>query len=170
MIEEERPPIEVGAARSNGTIRYWWAREAVRQGEARMAAQAAGMDALMGRAGSLVGWCVVAAIGLLTISARGAPSAAAVSSAVLALAAAGCCVAALWPRAWNAPGGSVAWALSEPLDTELEALESLAAGYEKELAENNHAMRRAGILLRAAMMLFVTAPVVGALVFVLSHP
>ena len=49
--------IEVGAV--EGDLRYWRAKEAVRQGEARLAAQAAIRTALEARATALTGWAAV---------------------------------------------------------------------------------------------------------------
>ena len=49
--------IEVGA--TDGDLRYWRAKEAVRQGEARLAAQAAICSAPEARATALTGWAAV---------------------------------------------------------------------------------------------------------------
>jgi hypothetical protein len=51
------PEIEVGAAGSD--LRYWKAKEAVRQGEARLAAQASVRATLEARAAALTGWAAV---------------------------------------------------------------------------------------------------------------
>src|SRR5262245_54989647 len=48
--------IEVGA--SDDTLRYWLAKEALRQGEVQMAAQSAALQSLASRATSILGWSV----------------------------------------------------------------------------------------------------------------
>jgi len=57
-MEEQQPPgqIEVGASLADGDLRYWRAKEAVRQGELRLFEQAAIRTALEARATAITGW------------------------------------------------------------------------------------------------------------------
>lgn len=63
---ENRGNIEVGA--SGADLRYWKAKDAVRQGEARLAAQSTIRTAMEARATAITGW---AAASLLAAAAAG---------------------------------------------------------------------------------------------------
>lgn len=158
---------EVGSCRGDGSIRYWCAREALRQGEIRLEQQLAAIDDVRARSGWLVGWCVTLAAALFAGAAAGYFPIPAAAAAVLAVLAAFCCVAVLWPRAWDSAGGWASWVMTEPYETELEVLEALAQGCVASAAENGLRIARASFLLRAALVLFIAAPVVGAIIWVL---
>ncbi len=114
--------IEVGSSRDDGTIRYWLAKEGVRQGELRLAFQGSSLGGLTASAASLLGWIVSISLALAAVIASAlAPASAtspanapsllrgllwpAVAAEVAMLFAAICCCAVLWPppglvRAW----------------------------------------------------------------------
>ena len=54
--------IEVGASEAEGDLRFWRAKEAVRQGEARLDAQAAIRTAMEARATAITGWAATSLI------------------------------------------------------------------------------------------------------------
>ena len=98
-ITEDRPAIEVGAI--GGSLRYWLAREGIRQGELRLAAQVASIQAMEARASSLLTWAVTIATALGAAVADSRYQAPAVCALVPAAAAAFECAIAMWPRAWD---------------------------------------------------------------------
>ena len=53
---EQPGQIEVGASVTDGDLRYWRSKEAVRQGELRLSEQAAIRTALEARASAITGW------------------------------------------------------------------------------------------------------------------
>lgn len=48
--------IEVGASDADGTLSYWRAKEAIRQGEARLTAQSGVRSMMEARATVITGW------------------------------------------------------------------------------------------------------------------
>lgn len=158
--------IEVGASRGEGTIRYWWAREALRQAEMRLASQVAAVDGLMARAGWLIGWCVALTAALLVGAESGYLRPPALAGAALAIVAGVFCVAAIWPRAWRSPGEWADWAITEPYETELEGLEAMAQGAVRSIAENKPRITAIASLLRVAFLLFLSAPVAAFLALI----
>jgi hypothetical protein len=156
--------IEVGA--TDGDLRYWRAKEAVRQGEARLTAQAAIRTALEGRATALTGW---AAISLLAATGAGftakdmAGSAGAGAEGVVLLIAAIVGIHAVRPRDWAMVGYDPQVITSDRLDSELELLESIAAGLSPGIQTNNRRLNGMGRMLRWAGWMLIAAPWVGTL-------
>jgi hypothetical protein len=155
--------IEVGA--TEGDLRYWRAKEAVRQGEARLTAQAAIRTALEARAAALTGW---AAVSLLAAAGAG-------STAKDAAGFAGCGCAGLVlfgaaivgihaarPRDWAMVGYDPEVITSDQLGSELEVLESIAAGLSPGIQVNNRRLNAMGRMLRWAGWMLIAAPVIGA--------
>jgi hypothetical protein len=160
--------IEVGAAESDGTLRLWKAREAVRQGELRLGAQAAVRTALEARATALTGW---AAAALLALAAGGAAAAdaraalAAIVAGSILFAAAALSVQAARPRDWGMAGYSPQAIQAAGLATELETLEAIADGISPAILKNNDRLERMGAAIRVSGGLLLAAPVAGAAVY-----
>ncbi len=161
--------IEVGASDAEGDLRYWKAKEAVRQGEARLTARAAIRTAMEARAAAITGW---AAASLVVVTAAGfaAPGwpsrGAAALTAFALLAAAGLCVYTVRPRDWGITGYDPQVIMGDPLSTELEVLESIAGGISPSIQANNRRLNSIGKLLRWAGWLLIAAPFPGATVYV----
>ncbi len=166
--------IEVGA--TEDTLRLWKAREAVRHGELRLAAQAAIRTALEARSTALTGW---GAVGLLATVAglfaslkdENVPSALGSGAAafVLLLAGAGGIYAAR-PRAWNSAGYAPEEILNDPWQTEMETLEAVAGGLGLSIAKNNSRLDRTGRTLRTVGLLLTLALVAGVVIYALADP
>lgn len=160
--------IEVGAA--DRDLRYWLAKEAMRQGEARLTAQNAVRTALEARAAALTGW---AAVGLLASSgasftAKDDPAfLGATAAAVVLFLAASLGIYAARPRGWSMVGyePDVVMGLSARFNTELEAVESISGGLIDGIAINNQRIAQTSRLLRWAGWLLIVAPVAGAVIY-----
>ena len=174
MMADPDPPsgaaanIEVGAA--DGDLRYWLAKEAMRQGEARLNAQNSVRTTLEARATAITGW---AAVGFLAtvgagVTAKDLPtlSGAGAAGAVLFMAGAVGIFAAR-PRVWSLVGyePDPVMALSKTLGTELEVLESISGGLADGIKVNNKRLDRMGSMLRWAGWLLIGASLVGGAVY-----
>jgi len=169
-VSGDGPPvrIEVGASDAEGYLRYWKAKEAVRQGEARLTAQAAIRTAMETRATAITGW---AAASLLVVigagfAAPGWPSrGAAALTASASLVSARLCIYAARPRDWGIKGYDPQVILGDPLATELEVLESIAEGMSPSIQTNNKRLNVMGKLLRWAGWSLIAAPIPGAVAY-----
>jgi len=168
---DNQPPvepeeIEVGAA--DNDLRLWRAKEAVRQGEGRLNAQAQARVALEGRGTATTGW---ASASLLALVAAGFASPAALpriaiaATGLLFLTAAGLCIAAIRPRDWAMVGYDPTVILDDDNKSELEALESVALGLSDGIQGNNRRLKRTGQLLRYAGWTMIAAPIIGGLIY-----
>jgi hypothetical protein len=174
------PPgaIEVGSASTDGTLRYWLAKEAVRQGELSLGSQISALARLMASATSILGWSVTISLALTAAIASAvappSPNAQsvllpllrhalwpAVAAEVLTLTAAVCCVVVLWPHRWHSPGHEPALLLASQYDTELEVLEAMASGYAAAADRNSDRLTRLEKWLHVAWGCFVGAPIAG---------
>lgn len=178
------PLISVGAANSDGTLRLWLAQQAVEKGEAMLAAQLASVARISASATSILGWSVTISLAMVAgISSGLVPSTALVSAAtatlhyllwpatfalLATLTASVCCVIVLWPAYWHPPAHAPDLIQSAPYGTELEVLEALAAGYVDAIKANLRRLTRLEKWLRAAWVLFVGSPVVGATVYAIQ--
>ena len=118
FIEGTEPEIEVGA--TGDDLRYWAAKEALRQVELRKRSQTDIFSSFNTRAMSVLGWSVtgVLALGAAIVTAHHTWAAAA---AILPLAsAATLSISVLWPRRWYDGAWSADWLLSLPRESELE--------------------------------------------------
>jgi hypothetical protein len=158
--------IEVGA--TEGDLRYWRAKEAVRQGEARLTAQAAIRTALEARASALTGW---AAVSLLAATGAGfaakdiAGFAGASGAALTLFVAAIVGIHAVRPRDWAMVGYDPEVITSDRLGSELEVLESIAAGLSPGIQANNRRLDAMGRMLRWAGWMLIAAPIIGAVAY-----
>lgn len=163
--------IEVGAV--EGELRYWRAKEAIRQGEARLAAQAAVRTALEARATALTGW---AAVSLLAATGAGFTATetrsflAALAASIVLFTAAAIGVHAARPRNWAMVGYDPSVITTDPLGSELEVLESIAAGLSPGIQDNNIRLDAMGLMLRWAGWLLLAAPVIAAIVYWQARP
>lgn len=156
--------IEVGATVREGTLQLWLAQEALRNAELRLAAQAATLQSLEGRAASLMQWSVSAILGLLALAAtRGDLIVPAVLGALAMAAAWACAACAVWPASWCVVGHEPEEILGTGLGSQLEELKAGACGYAGGIAENSRRLDAAGSWLRRASVCFAAAPVLGFL-------
>jgi hypothetical protein len=157
---EAPPQFEVGATDSN--LRFWRAREALRQAELRLAAQAGLITAIEARATALMGWAVAAALAAVAAyvaQPERATTPAAAAAAALALAFA-LALAAVWARCWATPGFEPAALLDSDLGSELEEIEAMTLGLGEGIRRNDRRLDQAAWLLRGAWIAFGTSPAV----------
>jgi hypothetical protein len=155
--------IEVGA--SGGDLRYWQAKEAVRQGEARLAAQSTIRTAMEARATAITGWAAASflAVAAVAFSSQGWPvRAGAAALAIPLFCAAVACIHTARPRDWAMVGYDPPVILEDTLATELEILESIAQGLSPGIQDNNRRLNEMGTRLRVAGWLLIAALFVGA--------
>lgn len=155
--------IEVGAA--DKQLRLWAAKEAVRQGELRLAAQAANLQAAEGRATSLFGWTnagVLAGAALFSSHEVNHQALVIASLAAPAFLTIGFCLVALWPTTWCETGTDIPWLLAQVAedDSELRNLEAMAKAYGTALDENSRRLLRFSKLLRGAFISFAATAIV----------
>jgi hypothetical protein len=173
----DESPIEFGASRSEGNLRYWLAKEAVSKGELFLGSQISALARLMASATSILGWSVTISLALTGLIASSLVSRVpptgvisrvvgpAAAAEVLLILAAVLCVCVLWPGTWRPPGHHPARVLNAQYDTELEVLESMAEGYAEAVEQNTTGLARLEMLLRSAWLCFVAAPVVGFVLY-----
>ena len=161
--------IEVGAV-ADADLRYWLAKEAVRQGETRLNAQNSVRTALEARATAITGW---GAVGLLatagaSFTARDQPTFSGAAIAAVALfTAAALGIFAARPRNWSLTGYEPARvaAMLPMVGTELEVLEALGGGLEEGIRINNQRIERMAVALRWAGWLLICAPLGGVVAY-----
>jgi hypothetical protein len=161
--------IELGAI--GGDLRYWRAKEGLRQGEARLEAQSAVRTALEARATALTGWAAVALLAAASVAFSGTDiarqSGAAVAGLVLLWAAIEG-IHAVRPRDWAMLGYDPSVVISDHLNSELEALESLAGGITAGIQANHRRLNAMGRSLRRTGKLLISAPLAGAAAYSLA--
>jgi len=160
--DNESNETEVGAA--DGTLRLWLAKEALRQGELRLAGQALTLQAMETRATSLLTWSVTVGVALVAASIDSRFRDAAVSAFTCSTIAASACVWGMWPRSWRIAGQRFSDMERRALSTELEHLASMAQGVENAAEANEARVKRFASALRVAWVSVVAAPVVAAVV------
>jgi hypothetical protein len=162
----EGSETEVGAA--GGDLRYWLAKEALRQSEARLAGQATSLQAMETRATSLLTWSVTLSMALTAAATDDRFRWPAITGAAFALATAATALAALWPRPWFAGGHRPTSLEKLGHDTELGYLEQMALGNEVAADRNEQRLRAFARLLRLCWISFAIAPVAAALTLALA--
>jgi hypothetical protein len=163
-VESLQPEIAVGAIGSE--LRYWRAKEAVRQAELRLSSQTDARRGFEARVTAMLGW-IVAASSILTAGLLGSSherAIAAMSALIPLLAGAGLCIAMIWPSWWSNAGYDPDKITESGLGTELEILESMAAGYAAGIAHNENWLRRASLLMSAVFCLTAGGALLGAAV------
>jgi hypothetical protein len=166
MDTEESNELNLGAI--GGGLRYWRAKEAVRQAELTLSSQADSRRGFEARTTALLGW-IVAGTSLLIAASASVPPAralAALAAMVPLFAAGGVAVAVLWPGMWGHAGYSPLVIMDGGLSSELEEIESIAGGYENAIALNERWLRRAMVLTRWVYCLFAATPIAGTASFV----
>ena len=178
MMTDHAGDIEVGqvadpAIEGGGGLRLWRAREAMRQAELRLSAQAAALATIESRAQALAGWLTSALTVLvsaflvptLPLEARGA----AIGGAVTAAIALSLLVMALRPSDWTVAGHDPVELLSSPNSTELNDLEEMTRAYAGGIVANASRLATTSTLFRralwAAMCVPLTSLAAGALVW-----
>ncbi len=151
---------EVGAA--GGDLRYWLAKEAMRQSEARVTGQATSLQAMETRATSLLTWSVTLCMALVAAAVDERFRWPAMAGAALAMATAAMAIAALWPRAWFSGGHRPSSLDKLGHDTELGYLEQMALGNEAAADRNERRLLGFARLLRLAWISFALVPALAA--------
>ena len=172
-MEEQQPPgqIEVGASLADGDLRYWRAKEAVRQGELRLSEQAAIRTALEARATAITGWASASLLAVTAASftatnwiARGAG----VTAALALFSAAVVGIYSARPRDWSMRGYDPTIIIEDTLGTELEVLESIAKGLNPGIQANNKRLDGMGAMLRWSGGLLIAAPAIGVIAYLIG--
>ena len=174
MMSDQQAPsqIEVGANIQDGDLRLWRAKEAVRQGELRLAAQAAIRTALEARATAITGWAAASLLALAAATAAVtgvAPRAGTATAGAVLFVAAGMCIHVARPRDWAQAGYDPTVITGDTLGTELEVLESVAEGISPGIQRNNIRLEEMGKLLRWSGWLLIAAPILGAAAYTVAR-
>jgi hypothetical protein len=171
-------PIEIGA--TGPDLRYWLAKEALRQSERSLSIEVAALAALVSQATTMLGWIVTA----LTASASailyfGAANThpewrvAAIVISIGLLVPAAACIFVIFPRrgiqtdGFDAPqilGSAPGTTTRNTVQSELEQIESLALGLFAAITANRKRILKYGRALGFAWTVFVTAPVTAVIV------
>ena len=168
MTTQDAADIEVGqvadpTVKCGGGLRLWRAREAMRQAELRLAAQAAALTTLEGRAQALVGWAaaaITALVGALFLTS--APQQLRIAAAGGAIAMAIALVfalKALAPMTWAVVGHDPIEILDANRDAELYDVEAMARGYSAGIAVNSARLTLASSRLNNSLCAVAYAPV-----------
>jgi hypothetical protein len=160
---------DVGA--TDGALRLWTAREALRQAELRLKGQADALAGFMTRASAVLGWivaigCLVAG-GLLQLPGTGRIFAG-ISMAIPLTMAALCCASVMRPRLWGELGYRPLLILDGQLKSELEEIESMVLGYAPGIEANDRVLISIATTMQIAYWLFAAAPFMGAAGLVLN--
>jgi len=139
------------------SFRLWCAREAQRQGEARIAGQMSSVGLMISRAVAALGWSVTLALALATASSVFQHKVQAVLPIALLLLAASLFLAVIWPRGWGVPGDDPGWIMGMPHETELEMVEALAARASLDCNSNAARLLRVSRCLRFGCLIMVLA-------------
>jgi hypothetical protein len=157
--------IEVGA--TGPDLRYWLAKEAVRQGEMSLKFQAATFTQTTAQATTMLGWVITAAsaaIGISIGSAQVRWHFAALTVATGFMLTAGLCIKVVYPQDFPGEGLDPDQLLTIRLPTELEVLEAIGKGYSTTIGRNKLKLVAARRLLAMAWLAFAMTPVAGGLV------
>lgn len=161
--------IEVGAA--DGDYRLWAAKEAVRQGELKLANQTSTLAAAEGRAASLLTWSLgilTAIIAVMASHRRPDQLLMGTLTALPLIVAQFLCIRALWPKIWCESGYQPEEVMAWELTSELEALERIAIGCQVGIEENQKALSAFQICIRRSWCCFFAfAPI--ALTVLAAH-
>lgn len=143
----------------SGDLRYWLAKEALRQSEVRLAGQATSLQAMETRATSLLTWSVTIGIALVAAMVEPHYRWPALGALVCTVIVAGSCVTALWPRGWFSGGHRPSDLERLGHATELAFLEQMAMGNEAAADRNEVRLRLFAHLLRLCWVSLALAPV-----------
>lgn len=152
---------EVGA--DGGDLRYWLAKEAPRQSEARLAGQSATLQAMETRATALLTWSVTLGVALVAAAVNPRFRWPASGALLFALVTAVTSVMALWPRGWLSGGHRPSELERLNLGTELEFLEHMAAGNEKAAERNEARLQAFARHIRLCWLSLAAAPMAAAI-------
>ncbi len=165
------PNVEGG-----GGLRLWRVREALRQSELRLAAQAAALTTIESRAQGLAGWLIsvlTVLIGAFLVPSLPPAMRVAAGSAALTAGGALAFVAlTLRPNDWTVAGHNPSVLMESTNSAELYDLEAMSLPYAKGIAANSGRLATASAHLRHALLVALCAPitalVAGALTWVVA--
>lgn len=150
------------------TIRLVQAKEALRQAELRLAAQATALAAIEARAGALIAWSMAGVVAggaglfLPTVPPAAAFASAGLAASLVAAAVAG--VLALLPGDWGVAGHKPKDVMGEWVTDEEDLFDWLAEGYNDTIAANAARLERASRALRWALRFLIVSPGIALLV------
>ncbi len=158
--------IEVGVRAADGEMDLWRAKEALRQAELRLTAQAQMRASLEARGTAMASWSTVSLLAVVAAGAA-APSwplrAGAIVAGCMLFAAACAFLHGIRPQPdWGVPGYPPRLVTEVTLPSELEALQSLAWGHQPGILGNTSRLAETSAALRRGGTLLVTAPMAGA--------
>jgi hypothetical protein len=159
--------IEVGA--TDGDLRYWLAKEAIRQAELVLASQADSRRSFEARVTAILGW-IVATSALISAAAltAGSHRMAAASALAPLLIAAAVAIALIWPGWWGHAGHDPKIVVGLTFKTVLECLESMAGGYQNSIDANSDWLLRASVLMRCIYILAAVSPLLGGILILVN--
>jgi hypothetical protein len=159
------PPGTEEAGATGPELRYWLAKEAVRQGEVLLKFQATTIAAIQKQATTLLGWVVTATTAAVTVAIstdkpewRSATILIAAGLTITAVV----CIVILLPREIRSEAFEPNQLLGSVLKSELENLESLAEGHSTGISINKAKLIFSKRMLITAWILFVLSPLSGA--------
>ncbi len=159
---------EVGAI--GGDLRYWLAKEGLRQTELRLSAQPNSLQAMETRATSILTWSVSIGLALVAAWVSGTMKAPAVVALLFAVVASVAAAWGLWPRPWTVPGQDLRKMRAKKFGSELEHLESMALGNADAADDNEKRMQCFAVALKLAWVCLIFAPIAALVVAAAAHP
>ena len=167
-IEGAEPEIELGAVGDD--LRYWAAKEALRQVELRKRSQTDIFSSFNTRATSVLGWSVTGILALGAAVVTGHQTWAAAATILPLTCAAALSISVLWPRRWYDGAWAADWVLRWPRKSELETIEAMATGGHESLEEDDKKLQKFARRLAIAYGCLIGAPVLGLIVFLVTSP
>ena len=167
VVKDDSPHVisEIEAGETGDTLRLWQAREAMRQAELRLTAQAGSLQAFEARATAMLGWVTVAistlaGAALVSLDAGRPWRAAALCIALVpALVAAFNASRALWPKQWNVAGYAPEIVMDACV-SELQQTEYLVSGYAIGISNDDAFLDRAGRWIRVTWLALLATPMI----------
>ena len=165
---------EIEAGETGNTLRLWQAREALRQAELRLTAQAGSLQAFEARTTAMLGWIAVAistlaGAAIVSLDAGRSWRAGALCVAFIpALVAAINASRVLWPKQWNVAGYAPETVMDSCV-SELQQIEYLVSGYAIGIDNNDAFLDRAGGRIRHTWWALLATPMIagGAVALIL---
>lgn len=155
--------IELGA--TAGDLRYWLAKEALRQVESQKKSQTDVYASFSNRATSILGWAVTGLSALGAAIVTGNFVFVSLAAAFPLLVAGGLSIYVLWPKKWFDAAWPADWLLQTSLTSELEVLEAMASGGQATMTADSRKLDGSAKAVAVAYACLASAPVVALLTF-----
>ena len=150
--------VEVGA--TDGDLRYWRAKEAIRHAELNIGSQTANLASMESRATSILGWAIAGVTVLVAVVITGPFRAAALAAAFSLFVATLFSILGLRAKDWGVVGYNPRKLLEDTHSSELEVLESFGRGYAETIDKNEGILRNFSICLTVAWAALAATPIV----------